>query len=211
MAFGPTPQLDRKVVAWAGVNTDGSPCEGQIILQYAGPVMLDDSEPTPISVYPTRLVMPLIQRTLILDQGDGTTVTQVVGYAEAQVPASNDPDLSGSGGAYTVTENLSSRNGLTRTVVIDKDAQGVIWLNRLTSADVLAGEAPSYVSVATVNAIRRDVTLLSAEMTLLSGTVDAIAGGSYVTDEELDARLEQMYADLDDGPDLTLLYENAKA
>lgn len=220
MPFGPTPDLNRMTVAWAGVNTDGSPCTGRIILQYQGPVMLDDSDVMPISVYPSKLVMELTARTLVLNQDSGTE-NQVVGYAEAQVPASNDPDLLGSGGAYLLTEDLDDGNGVPpRLVVIDVDFTGTIWLNRLTATGLEPGTAPIYVSTAEIGGIQREASRQAAQIALLEGSINDLANG-YVTDEELaqqfstipvvdpDDIVSRVEADLDDWPDLALIVQAA--
>lgn len=114
-----TPDLTKVTCAWAGVNTDGSPALGRLIIRYQQ-VMLDDGT-QPISIYPNRIELPLVEQTI-----GGVRV----GYATIDLPASNDPDVFGSGGVYVVDEDLLSNKGVTRTGVVDHAASGVVWLNR---------------------------------------------------------------------------------
>lgn len=129
-----TPDLTKVTCAWAGVNTDGTPALGRLIIRYKGAVMLDDGA-VPISIYPQKIVKIL------------TTSTQAgieVGYATFDLPASNDPDVFGSGGVYVVEEDLDSGEGVTRAGVVDIGATGPVWLNRFS---VLTGETepvPAY-------------------------------------------------------------------
>lgn len=90
--------------------------------------MLDDGE-QPISIYPTRIEKKLTETVL-----DGVTV----GYATFDLPATNDPDVFGSGGVYLVDEDLASGEGVTRAGIVDRDASGVVWLNRFLLADPTA-------------------------------------------------------------------------
>lgn len=172
MPFGPTPDFDRKTVAWYGVNTDGTPCTGSITLMYEGPVMLDPGSP-PISVYPKKITTQLSTQTITITQESGST-TQIVGYASFSVPASNDPDLVGSGGTYRVVEDLDEGNGLSKSVVIDRLAAGTIYLNQLTGQDAVVPESV----FSTTGLVYSQAFSDSSRKALPSGAVLMILGGS---------------------------------
>lgn len=129
-----TPDLTKVTVAWAGVNTAGQPALGRLIVQYKGAVMLDDGT-TPISIYPQRIV-----KTLTAQVVGGVNV----GYASFDLPATNDPDVFGSGGVYVVTEDLDDGEGVTRAGIVDLNSTGTVWLNKFS---ILVGETeplPTY-------------------------------------------------------------------
>jgi hypothetical protein len=129
-----TPDLTKVTVAWAGVNTDGTPALGRLIVRYRGAVMLDDGT-VPISIYPQK-----IEKVLTASTQAGVSV----GYVTFDLPATNDPDVFGSGGVYVVQEDLDSGEGVTRAGIVDIAATGTVWLNRFS---VLQGEVqplPAY-------------------------------------------------------------------
>lgn len=124
----PSPDWDAVTLKWAGTYLDGTPCKGYLTLTYNGGVQLDDSTTLPVNIYPLPLNVPITTKDITID-GD----VRQVGYAEVQVPASNDPDIKGSGGTYTLTESLSKGGGRQNaSFVADINAPaGVIWLNKI--------------------------------------------------------------------------------
>lgn len=159
MANGPTPDFDRISLKWAGVFLDGTPCAGSLVLTYNGGPMLDDDQTTPVSIYPVGLSTQIGQLTIPV--GDGATT---VGYVEWSVPASNDPDIAGSGGTYTIEEKLTRGGGRKFSFVADKDAPGgVIWTNKLAGSAPSTGEPLSAV--------------YWADFSELSGRVATLEGG----------------------------------
>lgn len=161
MVTGPTPDFDRVTLRWRGVNFDGTPCTGKLQLTYnsAAP-LLDDDASEPISVYPAPIVRTL-QETVVTVQGENGPVDQRVGYASFTVPVSDDPDVQGSGGTYTLVEQLDNGRGRTVTFVASKDTPGgIIYLNRLTSVAPVPGEAMSAVSVGDFAVLTTRVTNL---------------------------------------------------
>lgn len=128
----PSPDWNTVTLKWAGTLLDGSPARGSLELSYNGGVRLDDDPTNPIAVFPSRITVPITETTILIN-GE----PRPVGYAEVQVPASNDPDISGSGATYTLTEKLMSGNGRSNiNFVADIDAPGgVIWLNKITPSN----------------------------------------------------------------------------
>lgn len=154
---GPTPDFDVVTLKWAGVHLDGTPATGKLQLTYNGPVLLDNG-PTPVGIYPVAL-QTLIGRQTIVETGRSFEV----GYVEWQVPASNDPDIVGSGGTYTLTEILDRGKGRTFSFIADKDAVGgVIWLNLVAPSEPIPGMPYPAVSIADVLALDSRIDSLEA-------------------------------------------------
>ena len=132
----PSPDWNPVTLKWAGTLLDGSPTRGSLELTYNGGVRLDDDPTNPIAVFPSRITVPITETTILIN-GEN----RLVGYAEVQVQASNDPDISGSGATYTLTEKLISGNGRSNiNFVADIDAPGgVIWLNKITPTNPQPG------------------------------------------------------------------------
>lgn len=117
------PDLDRRTVAWVGVNTDGLPALGRLVVKYRGPIMLDDGA-TPVSIYPEKRSHTIAATELEIDGQ-----VRTVGYATFDLPVTNDPDVFGSGGVYLIHEDLDSGEGVDRFGIIDVNASGTVWLN----------------------------------------------------------------------------------
>ena len=126
--LAPSPDWNLVTLKWAGTYLDGSPATGYLSLEYNGGVMLDDDATTPLNIYPAKLSIPLTTMNIMVS-GE----SRQVGYAEVQVPATNDPDIKGAGGTYTLTESLNKGGGRTGiSFVADVTAPGgVIWLNKI--------------------------------------------------------------------------------
>lgn len=158
MVNGPTPDFSRVTLKWAGTYLDGTPCDGMLVLTYNGGPMLDDDATMPVSIYPVGLRTPITTAQVVV----GPT-TYVVGYTEWSVPASNDPDIIGSGGTYTIEEMLNRGGGRKFSFVADKDAPGgVIWTNKLAGSEPAPAEPYSAVYLA-------DFTALSGRVLDLEG------------------------------------------
>ena len=125
----PSPDLDLVTLKWAGTYLDGSPAQGALNITYSGGVMLDDDLVTPMNIFPKTIAVPL---TTLKVEIDGEM--KDVGYAEIQVPATNDPDISGGGGTYSLTEDLKGVSSGRKNMpfVVDHNApNGVMWLNKI--------------------------------------------------------------------------------
>lgn len=159
LSTGPTPDYNQVTLRYAGVRLDGQPVQGDLILTYnATTPLLDDDPVFPVSIYPVELKKTLTTATIVVKDENGADVNRTVGYAEWNVPASDDPDIQGFGGTYTLRENLTNATGQTRNFVASKDAaNGVIWINRITSVNAVPGQAVSAVSVAEFNQLKAQV------------------------------------------------------
>lgn len=134
----PSPDWDMVTVAWAGTYLDGSAATGKLELKYDGTApMLDDDPDLPLSIFGKSVSVPISETTVMIG-GQSRTV----GYVAVQIPASNDPDITGGGGTYTFTEKLAAGGGRSNvTFVADKDiAGGVIWLNKVAGMEPSPGE-----------------------------------------------------------------------
>lgn len=151
----PSPDWDLIKLRWAGVFLDGSPCEGSLELKYSGTVMLDDDPITPLSIFSRPLVLPITTTQVLIDG-----VQKTVGYAEILVPASNDPDIEGSGGTYSFTENLNGGGGRKNiSFPVDKDApNGEIWLPKVLPTNPTPGNLIPVVYYSDFNALKQRVT-----------------------------------------------------
>ena len=140
---GPTPDFDTVLLIWAGVTLDGSPVTGSLSLTYNGSSpMLDEDPELPVGIYPTKLSKSIETRSIIVNDEEGVPQTKTVGYVEFRVPATNDPDILGSGGTYTLVEQLTNATGTTRTFIADKDApDGTMWISRIMSIDPIDPDA----------------------------------------------------------------------
>lgn len=156
----PSPDWGSVTLKWAGTYLDGSPATGSLTVTYNGGVQLDDDPVMPVNIYPAKLTVQIEPRTLTTIDGK----TMQVGYAEVQVPASNDPDIQGSGGTYSLTESLYKGAGRTDVpFVADLNAPGgVIWLNRIIPTTPVPGESLSVVYYSDFNDLKARVDNLAA-------------------------------------------------
>lgn len=200
-----SPDLNLIKLRWAGNYLDGSPCAGTVELQYIGPPMLDEDTDFPVAVYPSKIVLTLAPTEITVQDKDGSDVLLTVGYAELDVPASNDPDLIGSGGVYRLNERIHKGGGRADIdFAVDVDTPGgELWLNRVSGGEVGNPEIPSPVYWRDLNALAQELDDLEAApvkghtqpIGTITGLEAALAGkqpaGSYVvtTDTRLsDAR-----------------------
>jgi len=153
----PSPDWNLVTLKWAGVFLDGTPAEGSLTLDYNGSVMFDDDPETPLTIFNRRLTKNLEKKTVLIDGQN-----RQVGYAEFQVPASNDPDVQGAGGTYTLTENLNGGSGRKGfTFVADINApEGVIWLNKIMPTIPTPGTPLSVVYYSDFEDLRERVDVL---------------------------------------------------
>jgi hypothetical protein len=170
----PTPDFNTVKLKWAGVLLDGSPAKGTLELTYNGPIMRDDDAVNPLNIFPVKLTQVI--GSLPITSG-GTTYT--VGYAEWDVPASNDPDIEGSGGTYRLVESLTGGGaGRSFDFVADVNAtNGVIWLNKVAPSAPASGVPVSAVYLADFNALASRVSAVE----LAGGGGGAVA----YTDEQV--------------------------
>lgn len=193
--FGPTPDYPTVVLKWAGVGMDAQPETGTISLTYNSTVpLLDDDNTLPVSVYPRTLTAPITTTTILVDDdaNSGTpAVTKTVGYWTMTVPASNVTSVTGSGGTYTLTENLTRGGGVTRTFFADKDiAGGVIWVNRLPAGGTSTPATPyTVVTAADLAALQAQISNVTIATTKTSaytltqansGTIVPVSSASSV-------------------------------
>lgn len=138
----PSPDFDLITLKWAGTYLDGAPAQGSLQLTYGGGVMLDDDLATPINIFPKQIVAPITTLSVLI----GGEMKEV-GYAEFKVPATNDPDIDGGGGTYSMTESLLDvSTGRTVTFPVDVNApDGIIWLNKIIPTTPAAGAPISVV------------------------------------------------------------------
>lgn len=171
MTIGPSPDFNDLTVEWGPfIFLDGSLPKGKLTLAYSGGEMVDPATPPDksvrIGVGPNRSI-PI-----------GSIFIDSVEYAFASftVPASNDPDIQGGGGTYTVTPVLTNGKATPVTFFADIGTpDGVIRLNDVTPTDATAGTpigvityaemAATYVASTTIRAI---VQLTQAEYDALS-------------------------------------------
>lgn len=154
----PSYDWDMVTLKWAGVFIDGSIPTGNISLQYdgAGPLLDDDVE-TPLSIFRKPIALALSTKAVVID-GEARQVA----YAEIDVPASNDPDITGGGATYTFSENLAGGAGRKNvSFLADKDAPGgEIWLNKIAGGTPAPGTALSVVQYADFLSLAGRVTEL---------------------------------------------------
>lgn len=170
MTIGPSPDFNDITVEWGPyVYLDGSLPTGTLSLTYSGGEMLDAGTP------PDRSVRISPNGTRKIDIGsisiDVGGQSQRFAFASFTVPASNDPDIQGGGGTYTVTPVLT--NGKARAVTFFADIgtpDGVIRLNDVTPTDPTVGTPIGVITYAEIAAayvastsIRQIVRLAQAE------------------------------------------------
>jgi hypothetical protein len=181
--FGPTPDYPTVTLKWAGVGLDGLAETGSISLTYNSSVpLLDDDATTPVSVYPRTLTADITTTTIAVDDDANVNtapITKTIGYWTMTVPASNVTAVTGSGGTYTLTENLTRGGGVTRTFFADKDVVGgVIWVNRLPAGGTSTPATPySVVTVSDLTDAKSKVTVATTKTsayTLTQGNAGAL-------------------------------------
>lgn len=158
----PSPDWDMVTFKWAGNRLDGKPATGSISVHYDGGVMLDDDNTpggTPVSVFPVDMTFPITTAKITV----GGQLKDV-GYVEFQVPASNDPDITGGGGTYTITEQLQGTNSRrVYTVVADRNApSATVWLSKVAPTAPTPGTPLSVVYYAEFADLSDRVALLEA-------------------------------------------------
>lgn len=119
----PSPDWNGVLLRWKGRLLDGSPAAGRLVITSDAARFLDDDEVQSESIISVPLVVPIVN-----------------GYAEIEVPATDDPDIIPNGFTYTIVEELTKGQG--RTLVTDaplaKAVDG-IDLNRLIDIDPSPG------------------------------------------------------------------------
>lgn len=155
----PSPDWTRVELRWAGTYLDGTPCDGTLDLTYDGGVALDDDTVLPLNIFPSKLSFPIGRKTVAIEG-----VAREVGYAAFHVPASNDPDIQGAGGTYTLVEKLAKGGGRTHTFAVDiATAADGIWLSKIAPSAPSAGEPISVVYYSDFTDFKASVEALIAE------------------------------------------------
>lgn len=169
----PSPDWDMVTLKWAGAYLDGTPCTGALKLRYNGGVMLDDDAVTPLNIFPKEL---RVQLTKMMLQIDGEA--REVGYAEIRVPASNDPDIQGAGGTYSLTEDLAAGGGRSGiNFVADINApDGVIWLNKVIPTTPSPGTSLAVVYYSDFSALQDRVWALESGGGVGGRAVESVNG-----------------------------------
>ena len=170
----PTPDWDLVTLKWAGVYLDGTPARGSLHLDYNGTVMLDDDPELPINIFRRRLTAQLTTTQIMIDGQQ-----REVGYAEFQVPASNDPDITGGGGTYTLTEELVGGGGRgSFSFVADIAAPNrTIWLNKILPTAPSSGQVLPVVYFADFEALEQRVTAVE------TGGTGGVSSWNELTDK----------------------------
>lgn len=168
----PTPDFNYVQVVWRGTNLDGTAASGTIEITYDGPgPMLDPSSTAPISIFPVKWTQTIQTTQVNVDNALGQPVQVNVGLATFDIPVSNDPDIQGGGGTYTITERLNGATGRTYSFLADKDAPGgIINVNALAPIDPDPGTVYSVVTVTQFNALEARVTAVETGKLAVTGT-----------------------------------------
>lgn len=173
-----TPDTTMITLVWHGVYLDGTPATGNLKLTYDGGNQLDagNDDSLSVMVYRSEINRTIVEKRIDTEDKFGNPVRVVVGHAEFQVPASNDEDLLGSGGTYTLTEELTRGGGRTYSFPVDKDVPGGrIILHELpgtTTPD--PGTVYTGISVSTFSALEARVTNLEENPAAATGTVTSV-------------------------------------
>lgn len=184
---GATPDLDTIQVVWAANYQNGTVPTGRIRIRYDGGRMLDPDSTYPVMSLVREFVQPLIEKTVSDSLGRPMLVAEAVFPA---IPVSNDDDIIGGGGTYTVTEELTEGGGKTFHFYADKDTVGgVIRLAELSAGiDVSGGDIVPVITAAQFSALETRVSDLE-DLDPGSGTVSSVnsvapdGGGNVVLDK----------------------------
>lgn len=172
---GPTPDFSTVTVVWEKTLLDGTAPKGNIEIAYDGAEQLDPSPQNPIGIIPTTFTQPIVEFTIQVADKNDVLQTIKIGRATFELPASNDPDISGGGGTYTVTEKLTNASGRAYSFVADKDAPGgIIKLAEATPIDTTPGVPATVVTVAQLLALTDRVTALESNSTGFTINADSI-------------------------------------
>lgn len=188
---GPTPDFNTVTVVWDGTLADGGIPEGTLAVEWLGGVRTDPDATTPLSV------LPVVHTAAI---------TEVSGHGHVEIadlPASNDPDITYAAGSRNYRAVLTFTNSTTKSITVDFFADvdatdGVIDLAPIIAAGGTSGDdagAVSIVTVAQFNALDDRVTSIEAGG-LGDGTVTSVN-----TVEPVDGDVTLTAADVpSDGP-----------
>lgn len=182
-----SPDLNLIKLRWAGNYLDGTPCTGTVDLEYIGGPQTDDDALFPVSIYPTKIILTLAPMEVTVQDKDGNDVTLTVGYAELDVPASNDPDVAGSGGFYRMTERIHKGGGREKVdFPVDVDTPDAeLWLNKIVGGTPGYPELPSPVYWSTFNALALQVEdLEDAPVKVHNHPIEGVVG----LQDELDTK-----------------------
>lgn len=146
---------------WLGRMFTGTTATGSLSLKIDRPTpLLYDDPISPITIFPNEINVPL--ETVSLTDADNETRTYM--YVAVNIPASDDPDIIGTGFSYTATIRLG--NGITygpvTFLVPYTAAGGVVWLNKVAAASTSPGELPPQITQAEFDAAVLRIGVLEA-------------------------------------------------
>ena len=150
---GPTPDYDTVTVIWQRANDDRTAPQGWVYLKYDGGLRVSDGIPVGTKEWKRK-----VRRTVLVKEGDPHRY--VIGEAIfTDVPASNDPDVQGGGGSWTIREELVGTESRTYQFYADADAEdGVVMVGPLGPAEPDPGTVYSVVTVADFTGLTSRVT-----------------------------------------------------
>lgn len=173
-----TPDIDLITIVWRGVYRDNSPATGDIELKYNGGVELDvaNGDNKTVAIFPKVITNPILPATITVKNKNGDDVSVTVGQAIFQVPASNDPDITGSGGNYTLTEVLDNGEGRVYTFPVDKDTPGgTLYAHEIAPSSPQSGVTYSGITATVFNALESRVQGLEQQAPgTVAGTVTSV-------------------------------------
>lgn len=150
--IAPSPDFNLVKIKFAASNLDGTPSTGVITFTYSGGVQLDRGA-TPVAIFPTQIIINIKPKVVEIEGKE-----MVVGYAEAEIPASNDPDIDGGGGTYQAKIAITGGGVYTSTFIADYQApDDGIWLSELLSVESVPGIPTSVVTYDGVRQIVNEV------------------------------------------------------
>lgn len=177
-----TPDTTLINLVWRGVYRDNTPATGTIKLTYDGGVEIDpgNGDDKSIAIFPKNIEKAILPVKIDALDENGDTISVVVGQATFQVPATNDTTILGSGGTYTLVENLERGEGRTYSFEVDKDTPGgTIYPHEIPPSDPHPGTVYSGVSSSVFNA-------LEARVQTLENTVPGVVAGTVTQVNSID-------------------------
>lgn len=156
---GPTPDFNTVTVVWDGNLADGDIPEGTLSVEWLGGVRTDPDATTPLSVLP-------VVHTGVIAEVSGHGHVEI-----ADLPASNDPDITYAAGSRNYRAILTFTNSTVRTITVDFFADidapgGIIDLSAVIAAGGTSGDDAGAVSIVTV----AQFNALDGRVTVLEGT-----------------------------------------
>lgn len=139
----PTTDWNGVELRWHGTMLDGSPAQGSLVITSDTPRWLDDNgtQDDAVAIFSVPIEVPIVN-----------------GYASRVVPATDDPDITPTGGTYTIREVLKRGAGKSITIEVPLSAAGSgIDLTRAIPTGPSAGTAMDPVERSELNDMFTDV------------------------------------------------------